>query len=97
MTTVKRSVMVEVAGQKYTLRTDADEIYVMSLARYVTEKIDQAKTNSRTVATQSLAILAALHIADDLFQTRRKSDGLKKRVREKSQLILEFLEREAKL
>jgi cell division protein ZapA len=97
VTTVKRSVTVEVAGQKYSLRTDADEAYVRSLARFVTEKIGEAKTSSRTVATQSLAILAALHIADDLFQARRKSDGLKKRVREKSQLILEFLEREAKL
>jgi cell division protein ZapA (FtsZ GTPase activity inhibitor) len=94
---VKRSVTVEVAGQKFQLKTDGDEAYVKSLARYVTEKIDEAKQSARTVTTQSLVILAALNIADDLFQTRRSSSELKRRVRDKSRTILDLLDKEAKL
>lgn len=91
---MKKSLTVEVAGQRFKLRTDADEAYVKSLARYVTERIEEAKQGSGTVATQSLAILAALNIADDLFQTRRGEQELKRRVREKSRTILQLLDKE---
>jgi cell division protein ZapA (FtsZ GTPase activity inhibitor) len=96
---VKRAVTVEVSGQKFSLRTDADEAYVKSLARFVTEKIDEARggKGGRTVATQSLAILAAMNIADDLFQARKADRDLRKQVKEKSKTILELLRKEANL
>ena len=84
---VKKSVTVDIAGQKFTLKTDADEAYVKSLARFVTGKMDEARRAAKTVATQSVAILAALHIADDLFQVRHK-------VKEKSRTILDLLDKE---
>jgi cell division protein ZapA (FtsZ GTPase activity inhibitor) len=88
----KRSVTVEVAGQKFQLKTDADEAYVKSLAEFVSDKIGEARTAGRTFSTHALAILAALHIADDLFQTRRDVDAFRKRVRDKSHVILELLD-----
>lgn len=94
---VKRSVSVEIAGQRFTLRTDADEAYVKSLARFVSERMEELRKGSRTVATQSLALLAAMNIADDLFQERRAHAELKQRVREKSRSILELIHKEAKL
>lgn len=93
----KRSVTVEVAGQKFQLKTDAEEAYVQSLARFVTEKIDEVKKSSRTVATQALAVLAAMQVADELLQLRRDHKDLKKKVREKSRSILEMLEKSAKV
>jgi cell division protein ZapA len=94
---MKRSVSVDVAGQKFILKTDADDDYVRSLARYVNDKIADAKASSRTVATQSLAILAALQITDELFQSRRRDADFRKKVKTRSQRILELLEREAKI
>ncbi len=91
---MKRSVTVDVAGQKLQLRTDADEAYVASLAEYVNEKIGEVKASSRTYSTHVLAVLAALNIADDLFQIRRRESELRRQVREKSQRILELLENE---
>ena len=93
----KRSVTVEVAGQKLTLKTEADEAYVKSLARLVTEKIDEAKASSRSVSTQALAVLAALNLADELLQTKRGTSELKRKVREKTRTLLEMFEKEAKL
>lgn len=92
---MKRSVTVEVAGHKLQLRTDADEDYVTALAAYVTEKIGEIKASSRTYSTDVLAVLAALHIADDLFQARRRDIELRRQVRERSKRILELLENRA--
>ena len=94
----KQSVTVEVAGQKLSLRTDADEAYVRSLARYVTDKLMEVKSgSSRAVSTYSLAILVAMNIADDLFQERESARTLRRRVREKSRTILDLLERHVDL
>jgi cell division protein ZapA len=90
---VKRSVTVEVAGQKLTLRTDAGEEYLHALAAFVNEKIAEVKTSTRTFSTHALAILAALNIADELFQAREQKDDLRKRVREKAQRIGELLDK----
>ncbi len=84
---MKRTVTVEVAGQKLQIRTDADEDYLSSLAGYVNEKIGEVKASTRTYSTHMLAVLAALRITDDLFQLRRQ-------VRERSKRMLELLENE---
>ncbi len=94
---MKKSLTVEVAGQKLTLKTDADEAYVRSLARFVSEKIQQVKRQSRQVATQTVALLAALQIADDLFQERRHAKDFRRRIRAKSQTILDLIAKEANL
>jgi cell division protein ZapA len=92
---VKRSVTVEVAGQRFTIRTDADQSYLDSLAAFVNEKIGEVKTSTRTFSTHALAILAALNIADELFQSHHKQAELKRRVREKAVRIGELLDKVA--
>lgn len=92
---VSRSVTVSVAGQKLKVRTDAKPKYVKELASFVEAKIKEAKRSGRTVTTQSLALLAAMNIADELFQLRSEQEDLKRQVREKSQRILRYLDREA--
>ena len=94
---VKRSVTLEVAGQKFRLKTDAEEAYVRSLAEYVNGKIEEAKQGARAVATQSIALLVALNIADELFQAKDRDAVFRRRVREKSKAILELLRKEADL
>jgi cell division protein ZapA len=90
---VKRSVTVEVAGQKLTLRTEAGEDYLHELARFVNDKIAEVKTSTRTFSTHALAILAALNIADELFQAQKGQAELRRRVREKAQRIGELLDK----
>ena len=90
---MKRQVAVEVAGQKFTLKTDADEDYVRSLAKYVDKKIAEAKAGTRTINTQSVVILAALQLADELFQARARDADFRKTVKTRSQRLLEMLEK----
>ena len=85
-----RSVRVSIAGQRFSVRTDAKPKYVRELAAFVNDKIEEART-------QSLALLAAMSIADELHQLRDSQAKLKRQVREKSAKILKFLEAEANL
>lgn len=90
----KRSVIVYIAGQRYVIRSDADEEYVQTLATFVNDRIMEVQQSSRPVSPQSLVMLAALNIADDLFKARQDRKALKTKVKEKSRAILEFLDKE---
>ena len=90
----KKSVAVEIAGQRYVVRSDADETYARTLADYLSKRIDEVRSTLRVVPTDKLAILAALHIADELFQERRLRADLKRQVQERGRGLLAFLDRE---
>jgi cell division protein ZapA len=65
-----RVIPVEIAGQKYPIRSTLDQEYVARLAIYVDEKIRAAADSTPTGDTLRLAVLAALNIADELFRCR---------------------------
>jgi cell division protein ZapA len=94
---MKRSVSVQIAGVKYSLKTDEDERWVKSIAAFVDGKIREAQKHGRTVDTQSVAVLTALQIAEELFTERRATRELRKSIRERSQSLLDYLEREARV
>ena len=94
---MKRSVTVQIAGLRYSLKTDEDDRWVKMLAAFVDGKIREAQKHTRTPDTQSVAVLTALQIAEELFRERRQSSELRKKIREKSQSLLDYLEREARV
>ena len=93
---MKRSVAVTIAGQRFTLKSDADEAYVQGLATLVDEKMREVQRGSKTAAPHAVAVLAALQLADDLERERRGRRELRARVRDKARTIREFLDREVK-
>ena len=94
---MKRSVAVQIAGVRYSLKTDEDDRWVKMLAAYVDGKFREAQKGARTPDTQAVAVLTALQIAEELFRERRGFSELRKRIREKSQSLLDYLEREARV
>ncbi len=94
---MKRSITVQIAGQRYTLKSDADEDEVKALAAHVDSRIREIQKAVRGADTQSVAVLAALQVAEDLFKERAASAALKKKIRDKSQGLLTFLERQARV
>jgi cell division protein ZapA len=91
---MKRSVTVHIAGQRYTLRSDADEDAVRAIAAFVDKRMKEVQRQTRTADSQSLAILTALQIAEQLFSERDAMAALKRRIRDKSETLLRYLERE---
>ncbi len=64
-----RNVQVEIYGQKYVLKGDADETYIQSLARYVDEKMHDVAAKADSSALAKVAILAAINITHEFFQS----------------------------
>jgi cell division protein ZapA len=93
---LKRSVAVSIAGQRYTIKSDAEEAYVRSLAELVDDRIRQVQRGAKSAQLHAVAVLAALQIADDLVRERAGRAELRRRVREKSRAIAEFLDRKVK-
>jgi cell division protein ZapA len=94
---LKRSVAVQIAGQKIMLRSDGDDETLHKLAAHVDVRLREIQKQTRTADTQTLALLAALQITEELFAERKAKRELKKQVREKSESLLQFLQREARL
>ena len=94
---MKRSVSVQIAGARYSLKTDEDERWVKSIAAFVDARMRDVQKGTRTVDTQAVAVLTALQVAEELFAERRGTRELRKSIREKSQSLLDYLEREARV
>ena len=61
----EQSIRVEIYNQTYSIRSDGDNEYIMHLAEYVDGKMREISSGTLTVDSLKVAILAALHIADD--------------------------------
>jgi cell division protein ZapA len=94
---MKHSVTVQIAGVRYALKTDEDERWVRSVAAFVDERVRDLQKRARTPDTQAVAVLTALQIAEELFRERRQASELRKTIREKSQSLLDWLTREARV
>jgi cell division protein ZapA len=63
-------VQVDIAGRTYTLMGGRDPRLVKDLAAFVDRRIAEIAARTTTADTARLAILAAINIADELFQAR---------------------------
>jgi cell division protein ZapA len=68
-------VSVEIAGQRYPIRSSLDVAYVTELATYVDEKMKAASQAAPTSDMLGLALLVALNIADECFRARQQSSS----------------------
>ena len=68
---------VEIAGEEYTIRSEASEEYTRECARYVTDTIGRIMARGTLVEAHKAAILAAMALADQLFQAREEADTLR--------------------
>jgi cell division protein ZapA len=63
-------ITVEIAGQRYPIRSSLDERYVTELAAYVDQKMRAASDAAPASDMLGLAVLVALNIADEFFRER---------------------------
>ena len=86
-----RVVPVQIAGQRYPIRSSLDPEYVARLATYVDEKMRAAADTSPSGDSMRLAVIAALNVADELFRcrdaSRARSGELAERAQELERLV----------
>ena len=66
----EQTIRVEIYNQNYSIRSDGDNNYIFKLAEYVDAKMREIASGTLTVDSLKVAILAALHIADEFHQLK---------------------------
>jgi cell division protein ZapA len=73
---------VEIFGAVYAVRGDQDREYLQELAQRVDATMRQVAGRVSTTEPARIAILAALNLADELFQCQKRTEGERERVTE---------------
>jgi len=66
----KNVVQVQIFGHTYTIRSEAEQTYILDVASYVYRKIPAITEKLPVASLSKVAILASLNIADELFKER---------------------------
>ena len=71
MSPKKHSVRVMIGWEEYTVRSDLAPEYTREVAAYLDQALKKVLAQGGIVETHKAAILAALDITNELFQSRR--------------------------
>lgn len=81
------SIEVTILGQTYTIKGEADEEYITSLANFVSRKTNEVLESSPGISPLKASILAALNIADELHRLKKSQDELANGIEEKTKAL----------
>ena len=84
---------VEICDRIYPVAGAIDRDYLERLSAYVDGKMREIQESSRTVDTVKVAVMAALNIADELFQLRDQAERAEAAIADKSSRCSELLDR----
>lgn len=91
----RRTITVEIAGERHVLRSDASVEYTHKVAAHVDSTIRTIALGNTSLDTHRAAILAALTITDDLLRTREELEALRQEIVRRSSRVSYHLERAA--
>ena len=90
----KQTVSVNILGEEYPLKADADRAYIVQVAKYVDTKMKEVMEKVSAKAPVKVAVLAALNIADELFKERAEKEKKISDIEERAQSLIRLLENE---
>jgi cell division protein ZapA len=85
-------VTVEIAGEQYNIRAQASPEYTRDCAAYVDRALSEIMKQGSLIQAHKGAILAALALADELFQTRAELDALRDELTRRSDAMVARIE-----
>src|ERR1700741_3715711 len=89
----EQSIRVEIYNQTYSIRSDGDNAYILDLAEYVDKRMREISSGTLTVDSLKVAILAALHIADELHRLKNMHEQADSQLAARSAECAEMLDR----
>ena len=92
-TTATPTVRVEIYNQTYNIRSDGDTEYIIQLAEFVDSRMREISSGTLTVDSLKVAILAALHIADELHRLKHLYEQADTQLGARSSECAELLDR----
>ena len=92
-TTSSPTIRVEIYNQTYNIRSDGDTEYIIQLAEFVDSRMREISSGTLTVDSLKVAILAALHIADELHRLKNMHEQADAQLAARSAECAEMLDR----
>ena len=83
---------VVIYNQTYTLRSTHDSEYIQELAGHVNKRMNEIARATMTVDSLRVAILAAIQIADEFYQSRREMKETEEEIADRSAKYAELLD-----
>jgi len=93
VTTTTPTIRVEIYNQTYNIRSDGDTEYIIQLAEFVDSRMREISSGTLTVDSLKVAILAALHIADELHRLKHLHEQADAQLASRSSECSEMLDR----
>ena len=87
------TIRVEIYNQTYNIRSDGDTEYIIQLAEFVDGRMREISSGTLTVDSLKVAILAALHIADELHRLKNMHEQADAQLAARSAECAEMLDR----
>jgi len=87
------TVRVEIYNQTYNIRSDGDTEYIIQLAEFVDGRMREISSGTLTVDSLKVAILAALHIADELHRLKNLNEHADSQLAARSAECAEMLDK----
>ena len=87
------TIRVEIYNQTYNIRSDGDTEYIIQLAEFVDSRMREISSGTLTVDSLKVAILAALHIADELHRLKNMHEQADTQLAARSTECAELLDR----
>lgn len=84
---------IEIFDRNYAITGAIDDDYLERLSAYVDGKMREIYESSLTVDTIKVAVMAALNIADELFQERDEAKRVEAIIADKSTRCSQMLDR----
>ena len=89
---VDRVVRIELFGQAYEFRAEAQGIHAEKIADYVVQEVEKAQSSANLPGKVETLILAALNIANNYFEMKERSDNLSRDIDQRCRTLIENID-----
>ena len=89
-----KNISVNIYGQEYVLKSSANDDYIHKIADYVNSKMKEVESSGLDANSQQLkiAILSAMNIADEFFQSLDKNNKIISTIESKGNSFIEYID-----
>ena len=93
MSEESNQVSVSIFGQEYSVKAPADPEYIKKIGEYLDGKMREVQSGFTTTQSSTrIAILAAMNITDELFNSRQSGESEDTEVEQKITSLIELID-----
>jgi len=89
---MKQTYVVEIMGQRFSIKSHKTQAEVDRIVDYITEKMKKISKMKKTLSLHDNAILALLTVTDELFETRAEIGTYKEKIIHKTKKIIHMID-----